>query len=320
MKGLMYFSNRLVRPQNPNGPGWKIKPTIDAEPFDVNPQPDEPGLFLDQLTVVFKPGTTPAEIQAINAEIGATVLIYPRRSSAYRVKIPSTIMLDQAFHYYASQPQVQGVLPGMNYAQYALVPSEGLQSAHHIARLPNAWEMVQSQIGTVGSSRVRVAVIEANPFDLAHPDLYLNIYINQGELPDDPFDRNGNGEVDQDDIDDIDCDGDGLLTFWDFALCPDDPNIIDVTPPDINIRVGDLCDYQYMSANGTSFSAPTVAGVSALILSVHPEWIGVSYAANNVRNRLLTTASLSVEVRELGVWLPLEINQPLLNAEAAVAH
>ncbi len=214
MRGLMDFGDRFVTPQNPKGIGWKIKPTIDAEEFQINPLPGEPGVYLDQITVVFKPSTSPSTIDAINAEIGSSIWRAPIASNAYRIKLPASITLSEAFEFFKSKPEVQGVMPATNYAPFQVVPDTA-QDAHDIANLPDAWDFMDIQTGSVGSRTVRIAVVDTG-VNLAHPELYLNIAINQGELPVAVFDS--------------DADGDGLITFVDL----NDPAFAAALPADVN--------------------------------------------------------------------------------------
>jgi subtilisin family serine protease len=62
---------------------------------------------------------------------------------------------------------------------------------------PNAWEI------STGSTGVPVAVIDFG-IDYTHPDLYLNIWLNQEEIP-----QQVGRKL-------VDVDGDNLITFWDL--------------------------------------------------------------------------------------------------------
>lgn len=217
MRGLLHFDDRLVHQGNDR---WKLKPTLPAEVFAVNPQEGAPGVFLDQLTVVFKDGTTPARIDAINSEIRAKTVIAPPIGKWYRIKLPSTINALDAPAFYLSKPEVRGVMPAINFGD-ALSPNDDPNSVQHdIVRLRAAWD-IAADAGNFGRSTVIGAVIESDGVDVTNPDLRRNIWLNQGELPLALFDTNDSGVIEPSEIARYDVDpqgGDGLITIRDLEL------------------------------------------------------------------------------------------------------
>lgn len=211
VRGLFLFDDRVVRPGSESGVDarWKLKPTLPAERFEPNPAQGRPGVYFDRLLVVFHDGTSRATVDAINAPIGATVLLAPISTAAYyRIRIPVTQNLETATAYYDAQPDVLTVLPAVDLTLRQRIPAEGAQPNHDLSRFPFAWELAQARGGAVGSHQVSVAVIDTG-IDVTHPDLRLNIGINQGELPEGLFGRPA-------DVAAHDCDPDGVITMRDL--------------------------------------------------------------------------------------------------------
>src|SRR5688572_33372756 len=85
---------------------------------------------------------------------------------------------------------------------FAVTPNDPLfpqQWWMHTVSAPQAWDL------TTGSSRVVVNVNDTG-IDYTHPDLYLNVWLNQKEIP---FAIGGNRGL-------RDTDNDSLITFWDL--------------------------------------------------------------------------------------------------------
>lgn len=218
LRGEMNFADRLV---NTARNSWKVKPTLPAVVFEVNPPEGAPGVFADQLTVVFKPGTTRAQIDAINAEIGASVRMTVPGNPWYRIKLPASTNLELAAKFYDAQEEVQNLLPATNFAEFTLSPNDDANpEAYDLNRIRDAWEHLQANGKLIGSHRVRVAVLESSGIDIVHRDLYRNIAINQGELPPVLFDSDVDGQISGAEIATFDFDPpgapDGIISFRDL--------------------------------------------------------------------------------------------------------
>lgn len=250
IRALFDFNDRLVRQGDAR---WKAKPTVPAEQFDPNPVGGVgAGVFYDQLTVVFNRDTDPARVNEINTAIGARVMFPGDGTSWYRVKLPPTITLRDASSYYNARPEVVSAWPAVNFAMDTISRPEdshvfGDEFVWNSAGFPGAWEAAQTG-GRVGSNAVRVAVIDY-AFDTAHPDLYQNIAINQGELPPQLFASDPHARtVTPAELAQFDCDPpgapDGVISIRDLeairdgAGCPgatpDYPSLRRVIPGDFN--------------------------------------------------------------------------------------
>ena len=209
---------KLANVLEPNGaPLHVLKLRLDAD-YDLALLPDvesQPGVFMDQITVMFKTGTTPSEVDAVNAVINARITLRPVLGTAYRMKFPTSMDLEAAYAFYLGRSEVQGALPATNYAVDQLMPNDGTQANHTTANLPLGWQTVNNAIGAVGRRSVRVGVIDSGT-NIANPDMALNIAINQGEIP---------AALAVADID-----GDGVISFADLNA----PANAAVAPVDVN--------------------------------------------------------------------------------------
>lgn len=212
VRGLFDFDDRVLHDQ---GLGYKIKPTIPAETFAVNSPEGTPGVFFDQLTVVFKPDVSTEKIDEIISTYGHMITA-PKFSYAYRIKIPPEKNVDEAAAFFAQTPEVQGVLPAMNFEFFDVEPQEGASPQQDMVHLPAAWETLLNVNGRVGDRQIRIAVLDSGVRP-AYGDLVRNYAINQGELPLELFDANNNGSVEPAEIATYDLDDDGLITFADLT-------------------------------------------------------------------------------------------------------
>lgn len=74
-----------------------------------------PGVCEGQVTIVFKAGVTRAQIDEINAEIGATIGTAPTVSNTYRIVLPPCWDYLDAHSFYSKKCEVQAVLMAINY-------------------------------------------------------------------------------------------------------------------------------------------------------------------------------------------------------------
>lgn len=212
VRALFHFDKEVLFNK---GVGYKVKPTVPAETFDVNPAEDKPGVFVDRILVAVHGGVSRRQVDAINAEIGATILRAPNLSTAYVMKLPPTKNLEDAFTFYRAKPEVAWCFADMNVAPNDYVPNEGIQDTQALAKLPAAWEhLVSSGLG-IGDRSIVIAVLDSG-IDIAHPDIAFNIAINQGEIPDE--------------LTVVDVDNDGIITFFDLNSSDN----VGVRPFDIN--------------------------------------------------------------------------------------
>lgn len=114
-------------------------------------------------------------------------------------------------------------------------PSAGFELLGKPAPVPQyQWDMTKISAPTAwatteGSAKVTVADIDTG-IDYTHPDLYLNVWINQGEIPasvQDAIKSNANWDVDSD----------GLITFWDLNYEPSNQGPGKITDLDSDGRI-----------------------------------------------------------------------------------
>ena len=94
-------------------------------------------------------------------------------------------------------PSPVHVYPNIEIEQRSIIPNDplfGEQWNLEMINLPQLWEETQGGLAPSGEEIV-IAVLD-DGIDINHEDLQSNIWVNQGEIPDDRLDNDGNGYVD----------------------------------------------------------------------------------------------------------------------------
>ena len=128
--------------------------------------------------------------------LGSPGLVLLRGRGVTETDIASALVAGEAVEHFSANSMIEGQqTPNDPEFQGGLLP--GLNQSE----LPTAWDE------TIGSLSVVVGVVDGG-IDATHPDLFLNIWLNQGELPPKFLDDDGAKLVD--------VDADGLISFYDL--------------------------------------------------------------------------------------------------------
>lgn len=174
------------------------------------PNTQRPLYVEGELLVKFKPHISSAARQSVYQSAAAVIKKRFRSIKADHIKFPAILKVEEALKIYRANPDVE--YAGPNYiVRKATVPNDpyfslqwGLYNTGQaitgdkgkitgVADMdigaPEAWDII------TGSSTITVAVIDSG-VDYNHPDLAANIWTNQGEIPGNGTDDDGNGFVD----------------------------------------------------------------------------------------------------------------------------
>lgn len=217
--GVRLFINlgELFHKNDPQG--WMARPTIRSSLYNIA---SDGGYDPDMLVVVFDPATPQSTIDSIIDNGGFHVEFrYPRPPvQLYKLKIPTTKSLRDAHSYLRGFAAVRAVAPSVRLFP-RVNPVEGLPWAEVTIDAPIGWDRMLAATGSIGSPAVVVAEVSATSggFNIEHPDLWPNIWLNQGEI------LAVCGTMAQ-----CDPDGDGFVTLKDF----NNPAFTGVKPPDVD--------------------------------------------------------------------------------------
>lgn len=239
------------------------------------------GLKPNVVAVRFKPGVSRARVEAINTEIGAVILKTIPELNEYKMRLPNSMSIIDGIHFYEGKSETDRTAPVffIGPEQVAGLPNEGTPLHQTIINAPNLWTLLENADGvvngTVGNRDVIVAVIDVG-FDLDHPDLIPNWYINDAEIP--PV------------LGIVDADGDGVTTFIDlndaanvgqcnvgfnvnapFDICDpldivNDPNWADGVDTDGNGDIDDLVGSDFTGVGDNNPNAGTLPPCGGALL------------------------------------------------------
>ena len=128
-----------------------------------------------------------------------------RPTGVFRLSFPDSAALQSAMVSWSSRSDVRYAITNHRYSLDAIHPDDDFNDTYfdslthlQVIRAPEAWTT------TRGSPNVRIGVIDTGVF-MEHPDLVGQFWINE------PEDLNGNGILDEGDLNGIDDDGNGYV-------------------------------------------------------------------------------------------------------------
>ena len=146
-----------------------------------------------ELLVKFKAGSTAVASQTVLNSLGAVALEDLGDTGWKRIKLPSSISMNDAIIELTRSMDIEGAQPNFYY-HLLQTPNDtrfndaGMYGLQKISA-PSAWDL------STGSSSVVVADIDTGA-RYTHEDLAANIWNNPGEIPGNGIDDDGNGFVD----------------------------------------------------------------------------------------------------------------------------
>lgn len=174
------------------------------------------------------------------AGLGSAGLILVRAEGVSAADIRSSLRRNESVESYSLNSIITGQATMPNESDFSAGLLDGLTKIG----APTAWDE------STGSMQTVVGVIDSG-IDLDHPDLYLNIWLNQGEIP-------ASIKNDLQDIDD-----DGLITFYDLNnlhVIGGDIYVASTVVLDVN---GDFVSGDLATVEQLTTSTPYAAGVNA---------------------------------------------------------
>jgi subtilisin family serine protease len=171
------------------------------------------GVASDQLNVFFKPGTSAATITTVVTGYDSRATVVRRYPDGLAsLALPGERLLSGAVTYFESQPTVDFVAASWPLT-FVAFPNDTVPPLYY----DSYFETTTSEAHQIsmGDAKPIVGIIDSG-MKLDHPDVLLNVWINEGELP---AGMRANGVAGTG----ADFDGDGVVTFRDLNSPGHDP-------------------------------------------------------------------------------------------------